>query len=155
MGKINLSKIEVKKGSGYPKPFDEAVQGRIKQRLGDAAGLSDFGVNLVSLPPGSASSQRHWHSHEDEFVYVLSGEITLVEDVGETLLQAGDAAGFAKNTGDGHQLVNRSSSDAVYLEVGSRNKDDSVVYPDIDMLLPDHSTPGYCFTRKDGTPYED
>ena len=93
---------------------------RVRQRLGDAGGLTDFGVNLMHLPPGNWSSQRHWHSHEDEFVYVLEGELTLVEDGGETVLRAGDCAAFPKGTGNGHHLINRSDAMAVYLEVGTR-----------------------------------
>ena len=153
MPKIDLSRVEKRLETVYPEPFDAAVRGRVKQKLGDAAGLSDFGVNLVVLKPGSASSQRHWHSEEDEFVYVISGEVTLIEDNGECVLHAGDAAGFAKNSGDGHQLVNKSDTDAVYLEIGSRVAGDSVVYSDIDMLLPNRNRPGYRFIHKDGTPY--
>ena len=114
------------------------------------AGLRDFGVNLMTLPPGSWSSQRHWHSDEDEFVYVLEGEVTLIEDGGETVLHAGDCAAFPKGTGNGHHLINKSSAMAVYLEVGSRNPHDLTTCSDIDMMS---SNADGRFVHKDGTPY--
>src|SRR5580698_10271001 len=120
MPKIDLAAVPARKGSHYPAPFDAPCATRTRRRLGDAGGLSDFGVNLMTLPPGGWSSQRHWHSHEDEFVYVLEGELTLVEDAGETLLKAGDCATFAKNSRNGHHLINRSPTTALYLEAGSR-----------------------------------
>ncbi|MBZ9894134.1 cupin domain-containing protein [Mesorhizobium sp. BR1-1-6] len=150
MPKLDLASLPLRKGSGYPAPFDGPCAGRRRRRLGDAGGLTDFGVNLMTLPPGGWSSQRHWHSHEDEFVYVLEGELTLVEDGGETLLSAGDCATFAKNSGNGHHLINRSSTPAFYLEVGSRNPDDVITCSDIDMMSP--SSDGR-FLHKDGTPY--
>ena len=150
MPKIEMSAVPERRGSGYPPPFDAECADRIRQRLGDAGGLSDFGINLMRLPPGSWSSQRHWHSHEDEFVYVLDGELTLIEDGGETVLRAGDCAAFAKNSGNGHHLVNRSSVVAVYLEVGTRSPDDVTTYSDIDMMCSD---PDGRFVHKDGTPY--
>ncbi|UVK46898.1 cupin domain-containing protein [Mesorhizobium sp. AR07] len=150
MPKIDLSAVPVRKGSGYPAPFDQPCADRTRRRLGDAGGLTDFGVNLMTLPPGGWSSQRHWHSHEDEFVFVLEGELTLVEDGGETLLRAGDCATFAKNSGNGHHLINRSAATALYLEVGSRNPDDVITCSDIDMMSP--SADGR-FLHKDGTPY--
>ena len=133
MPKIDLAAIPVRKGSGYPAPFHAPCADRTRRRLGDAGGLRDFGVNLMRLPPGGWSSQRHWHSHEDEFVYVLEGELTLVEERGETLLRAGECAAFPKGTGNGHHLKNLSSVPAVYLEVGSRNPDDLTTCSDIDM----------------------
>ncbi|MBZ9918988.1 MULTISPECIES: cupin domain-containing protein [unclassified Mesorhizobium] len=150
MPKLDLASLPIRKGSGYPAPFDGPCAGRTRRRLGDAGGLTDFGVNLMTLPPGGWSSQRHWHSHEDEFVYVLEGELTLVEDGGESLLSAGDCATFAKNSGNGHHLINRSSTTALYLEVGSRNPDDVITCSDIDMMSP--SSDGR-FLHKDGTPY--
>ncbi|MER9296906.1 cupin domain-containing protein [Mesorhizobium sp. M0621] len=150
MPKVDLSAVPVRKGSRYPAPFDAPCAIRTRQRLGDAGGLTDFGVNLMTLPPGGWSSQRHWHSHEDEFVTVLEGELTLVEDGGETLLRAGDCATFAKNSGNGHHLINRSSTTALYLEVGSRNPDDVITCSDVDMMSP--SSDGR-FLHKDGTPY--
>ena len=109
MPKIDLSAVPVRVGTGYPDSFNEACAGRTRKRVGNAGGITDFGVNLMTLPPGKWSSQRHWHSHEDEFVYVLDGELTLVEDQAEALLQAGDCAAFPKGTGNGHHLQNRSA----------------------------------------------
>ena len=150
MPKIDLAAIPARKGSGYPRPFDAPCAERVRRRLGDAGGLTDFGVNLMQLPPGGWSSQRHWHSHEDEFVYLLEGELVLVEDGGETVLRAGDCAAFRKNSGDGHHMINRSGRTAVYLEVGTRSPDDVVACSDIDMMSP--SSDGR-FLHKDGTPY--
>ena len=150
MPKIDIAAVPQRKGSGYPPPFDGPCADRIRQRLGDAGDLRDFGVNLMRLPPGNWSSQRHWHSHEDEFVYVLEGELTLVEDAGETLLRAGDCAAFPKDTGNGHHLINKSNAVAIYLEIGSRQGDDLTTCSDIDMMSA--NTDGR-FTRKDGTPY--
>jgi uncharacterized cupin superfamily protein len=118
--------------------------------LGDAGGITQFGVNLTELQPGAASSQRHWHSHEDEFVMVVSGELTLVTDEGETLMRAGDCAAFPAGRPNGHQLVNRGWGIALFLAVGSRIKEDKASYPDIDLLF-DGSTERY--THRDGTPY--
>ncbi|MGH9429251.1 MAG: cupin domain-containing protein, partial [Terriglobia bacterium] len=134
MPKIDLAAVPVRKGSGYPAPFDVPCAARTRRRLGDAGGLHDFGVNLMTLPPGGWSSQRHWHSDEDEFVYLLEGELALVEDDGETLLRAGDYAAFPKGTGNGHHLKNQSSVMAVYLEVGSRKPNDLTTCSDIDMM---------------------
>ncbi|MDX2276021.1 MAG: cupin domain-containing protein [Hyphomonadaceae bacterium] len=150
MPKINIAAVPQRKGVGYPPPFDSPCAERMRQRLGDAGGLTDFGVNLMHLPPGNWSSQRHWHSHEDEFVYVLQGELVLAEDGGETALHAGDCAAFPKNSGDGHHLINRSDTVAVYLEIGSRNWDDLTTCSDIDMIS---SNSDGRFTHKNGEPY--
>jgi uncharacterized cupin superfamily protein len=152
MGKrINLQEVPQVSGSGYPEPFHRACANRIRQRLGDAAGLSDFGVNLMRLAPGAWSSQRHWHTAEDEFVYVLEGELVLVTDAGEEILRPGDCAGFKAGVRDGHHLQNRTDRDAVVLEVGSRKiEDDEGDYPDIDMRFL-KGDGGY--VHKDGTPY--
>jgi uncharacterized cupin superfamily protein len=150
MPKIDLAAVPARQGSGYPPPFDAACAQRLRQRLGEAGGLTDFGVNLMRLPPGSWSSQRHWHSAEDEFVYVLEGELTLIEDDGATVLRAGDCAAFPKGSGNGHHMINRSGTMAVYLEVGARSPDDVITCSDIDMMSP--SADGR-FLRKDGTPY--
>jgi len=150
MPKIDLAAVPERKGAGYPKPFDAPCASRTRRRLGDAGGLQDFGVNLMTLPPGGWSSQRHWHSHEDEFVYVLEGELTLIEDDGETPLKAGECAAFPKSTGNGHHLQNRSSTVTVYLEVGSRQPDDLTTCSDIDMKS---SNADGRFVHKDGTPY--
>src|SRR4051812_23850203 len=120
MPKIDVDSVAGRKGSGYPAPFHEIAKGRTRKPLGGAAGLTQFGVNLLTLPPGAASSQRHWHSAEDEFVYVVSGEVTLMTDRGQEILRTGDCAGFPMNNGNGHQLVNRSSGVAVCLEIGTR-----------------------------------
>ena len=152
MPKIDIAAVPERQGVGYPAPFADPCADRIRQRLGNAGGLSDFGVNLMRLPPGNWSSQRHWHSHEDEFVYLLEGELVLVEDEGETLLRAGDCAAFAKGTGNGHHMINRSTTTAVYLEVGSRQPADLTTCSDIDMMSA--SADGR-FTHKDGTPYPD
>ena len=150
MPKINIASIRKIVGTGYPSEFNTPCAERIRQRLGDAGGLTDFGVNLVSLPPGNWSSQRHWHSHEDEFVYVLQGQLTLVEDDGETTLTTGDCASFAKDSGNGHHMINRGDSVAIYLEVGSRQPEDLTTCSDIDMMS---ANADGRFVHKDGTPY--
>lgn len=150
MPKINIDAVPVRTGSGYPPPFDAPCATRTRKRLGDAGGLSDFGVNLMTLPPGGWSSQHHWHSHEDEFVFVVEGELMLVEDGGESLLRAGECAAFPKGTGNGHRLVNRSATTAVYLEVGSRQPQDLTTCSDIDLTSANSDGR---FVRKEGTPY--
>jgi uncharacterized cupin superfamily protein len=150
MSRLDLSSIPVLTGTGYPDPFAEAVNGRSKQALGDAGGLTQFGVNLVELQPGAASSQRHWHTHEDEFVTVVSGELTLVTDEGETLMRAGDCAAFPAGRQNGHQLINRGWGNALFLCVGSRISEDQAHYPDIDLVY-DGKTDSYA--HRDGTPY--
>lgn len=135
MAKINIEKAPVIKGSTYPSPFEQPAKERTRHRLGDAGGLTDFGVNLTRMPPGCWSSQRHWHSKEDEFVYVLEGELTLITDAGEEILRAGDCVAFPKNTPNGHHLINKSKQVAVFLEVGTRREDDYCTYPDIDMVF--------------------
>jgi uncharacterized cupin superfamily protein len=152
MGKrIDPTTVPVVIGSGYPPPFDAPCATRARQRLGDAAGLTDFGVNLLRLPSGACSSQRHWHSAEDEFVYVLEGEVVLVTDGGEEILRAGQCAGFKAGIHDAHHLQNRSPRDAVVLEVGSRKvADDEGDYPDIDLYFLKGDAG---FAHKDGRPY--
>ena len=152
MPKIDIAAVPERKGSGYPAPFDTPCAERVRQRLGNAGGLRDFGVNLMRLPPGNWSSQRHWHSHEDEFVYVLEGGLTLIEDGGETVLRAGDCAAFAKGSGNGHHLINKSGGTAVYLEVGSRQPADVTTCSDIDMMS---TNADGRFIHKDGTPYSE
>lgn len=149
MPKIDLAAVPVRTGSGYPAPFDAPCAARTRRRLGDAGGLGDFGVNLMTLPPGGWSSQRHWHSDEDEFVYLVEGEVVLVEDGGETVLRAGDCAAFPKNTGNGHHMINRSAAIAVYLEVGSRSPRDLTTCSDIDVMS---AAADGRFVHKDGTP---
>ena len=148
MKKIDIATAPTRFGTGYPPPHDEPCRARKRWQLGEAAGLTQFGVNLLKLPPGAWSSQRHWHSHEDEFVYVLDGEVVLVTDAGEEVLRAGDSAGFKAGVKDGHCLQNRSDREATVLEVGSRDERDSGEYPDIDMIF----TPDG-FAHKNGTPY--
>lgn len=150
MPKLDLNAIPVRQGSGYPAPFDLPCATRLRQRLGDAGGIRDFGINLMHLPAGAWSSQRHWHSHEDEFVFILDGELILVEDEGETPLRAGDCAAFPKGTGNGHHLINRSKVTAVYLEVGSRHPEDVTTWSDADGKS---SNADGRFVHKDGRPY--
>ena len=149
--RIDVAAVKAVIGSAYPAPFDEPCAGRQRQRLGDAAGLEDFGVNLLRLPPGTWSSQRHWHSAEDEFVYVIAGEVVLVTDAGEELLHAGDCAGFKAGDCNGHHLQNRSTAQVLLLEIGSRKTTlDEARYPDIDLrALADDG--GYA--HRDGTLY--
>jgi uncharacterized cupin superfamily protein len=144
--------VKPSEGSTYPVPLKSAVAGRAKRRLGDALGLKGFGVNLTTIRPGSRSALRHWHTREDEFIYMVSGELVLVTDGGEQVLTPGMCAGFPAGKADGHQLVNRSTRDAVYLEVGDRDPQDDVNYPDDDLIA--LGTPqGRRLTRKDGNPY--
>ena len=149
---LDAATLPARRGSGYPAPFDAPCAGREKQRLGDAFGLADYGVNRVVLPPGAWSSQRHWHAKEDELVYVLQGEPVLVTDRGRTQLKPGMCAGFPAGAEDGHHLRNETDRPVVYLEVGSRRRDDAVDYPDIDMRLAGRGE-GDGFLHKDGTPY--
>lgn len=153
MKKINPATAPVGKGTRYPAPYDEPCRAREWLKLGDAAGLTQFGVNLLTLKPGVWSSQRHWHSHEDEFVHVLEGEVVLVTDAGEEILRPGDSAGFPAGVKDGHCLQNRSSKDARILVVGSRNDADQGEYPDLDLkFLSGRYSGGGGYTRKNGEP---
>ena len=154
MPKIDPAAAPEASGSRYPSPFDEPCRKRRWRRLGEAAGLTQFGVNLVRLSPGTWSSQRHWHSHEDEFVHVLEGELVLVTDAGETPMRAGDCAGFKAGVRDGHHFQNRSAADAVLLVVGSRSDDDHGEYPDIDLKFSRGRYSGKGgYLHKDGSPY--
>jgi uncharacterized cupin superfamily protein len=151
MPKISITAVLNIRGTGYPPQFNAPSTERVRQRLGNAGGLTDFGVNLMRLPPGNWSSQRHWHSHEDEFVYVLEGELMLIEDNGETVLHAGDCAAFPKGSGNGHHMINRSNATAVYIEIGSRHPADLTTCSDIDMMS---SNADGQFVHKDGTSYK-
>jgi uncharacterized cupin superfamily protein len=138
--------------SGYPEPFRSRVAGRHRKRLGDAAGLKNFGVNLVTLDPRSESSMRHWHEKQDEFIFVLEGEVTLVTNAGRQRLGPGMAAGFPAGSADAHQLVNETNKPVVYLEIGDRTPDDSASYPDVDLAV--RMVDGkWVYSRKDGRPY--
>lgn len=150
---IDPATVPAKTGSSYPEPFASRCAARAKRALGNALGLRNFGVNLVEVPPGVESSMRHWHERQDEFVYILEGELVLVTDAGEQILGPGMAAGFPAGTGDGHQLVNRSAAKAVYLEVGDRLPGDGTVYSDIDMVLSHEDVASRTFRHKDGRPY--
>ena len=150
MPKLDLTSVTEREGSSYPAPFDRQPAKRIRQRIGDAGRLTQFGVNLLKLPPGAWSSQRHWHSLEDEFVYVIDGEVVLVTDKGEEVLRAGDCAAFPANAPDGHHLINKSNAAALCLEVGTRAADDFTTYPDIDLVF-DPKIGDY--THRDSTPY--
>jgi uncharacterized cupin superfamily protein len=147
MRKIDIKSAEEKRGSSYPAPYDEPVRGRSYKKLGDAAGLTQFGVNLVRLAPGAWSSQRHWHTKQDEFVMMLEGECVLVTDAGDEPVRAGDCFGFPAGARDGHHFQNRTDRDAVFLVVGTRVPGDAGEYSDIDMTFSDEG-----YKRKDGTP---
>lgn len=152
MPKIDIDAVPTDASTNYPKPFDKVVQGRSRKRLARAAGLTQFGVNICTLKPGAASSQRHWHENEDEFVYVLEGEVVLVEDGGETVLKPGDAAAWKAGIANGHTLVNRTNRDAVFIEVGTRAASERAHYSDIDMMVT-RDDKGFRYTRKNGEPY--
>jgi len=152
MPKIDIANLPVDSRTHYPEPFNQAVVGRSRKRLGNAVGLDQFGVNLTTLKPGAASALRHWHEKEDELVYILEGEVVLIEDGGETVLKAGDAAGFEANVPNGHHLVNKSGRDAIYLEIGTRAKNERAEYPDVDLRIV-RDADGARFTHKDGKPY--
>jgi uncharacterized cupin superfamily protein len=152
MPKIDIAKLPIDARTNYPAPFDRVVQGRERKRLGNAVGLDQFGVNLTTLKPGAASSLRHCHEREDELVYLLEGQLVLIEDEGEVVLNPGDAAGFKADSGNGHQLVNRTARDAIYLEIGTRSKHERVDYADVDMLMIRDDN-GAQYTHKNGEPY--
>ena len=151
---VNPENVLDSTGSNYPEQFKSAVAGRVKKRLGNAAGLNNFGVNLVRLAPGSCSALKHWHTCQDEFIYVLEGDVYLVTNSGEEVLKPGMAAGFPAGDAYGHHLVNRSNADVVYLEIGDRTSGDSANYPD-DDLIAKASANGWTFTHKNGEIYED
>jgi uncharacterized cupin superfamily protein len=153
MPKIDIAKLPTDTRTGYPPPFDRVVLGRERKRLGNAVGLDQFGVNLTTLRPGAASALRHWHEREDEFVYMIEGELVLIENEGETVLRPGDAAGFKANSPNGHHLVNRSSHPAVYLEIGTRSKHERAEYPDVDLQVV-RDEHGMRYTHKNGEPYK-
>jgi uncharacterized cupin superfamily protein len=151
--RVDIDAVPTHVGSGYPPPYGEQVAKRQRKRLAEAAGLDRIGVTLLRLPPGTWSTQRHWHLESDEFVYVVSGEVVLVTDDGEETLRAGDCAGFKAADQNGHHLQNRSQADALVLEIGNHLTDDTAYYPDIDLiasLIDGRSV----LTHRDGTVYE-
>lgn len=148
---LDPARVEPKSGSLYPRQFLKLVEGRSRRKLGDPLGLRDFGVNLTELMPGAASALRHWHKEEDEFIFVVSGELTLITDEGEQVLRPGQCAGFPKGVANGHHLVNRSNAAATYLEVGSRQNSDEAFYSDVDMTV---SRADMVFRKHDGSAYE-
>ena len=152
MPKLDLSSVPVKTGSIYPSPYAERMAGRSSLRLGQAAGLTQFSVNLVSLEPGAMSSLRHWHLAEDEFVMVTQGECVLMEDQGETLMRAGDCAGFPCNTPNGHHFINRSDAVARFLVIGSKAPREVATYSDVDLVVTMEGGSAR-FTFKDGTDF--
>lgn len=154
MPKIDISKIEAQAIASYPKEFASVISGREKQRIGDPVGLTQFGVNITRIKPGAASALRHWHEQEDEFIYMLEGELVLQENDGEIVLGPGDAAGFKAGRSIGHCLINRSARDAVYLEVGTRAKSERVHYPDVDCMM-ERDDNGRRYYRKSGEPILD
>jgi uncharacterized cupin superfamily protein len=150
---IDPAKVPVKTGSIYPEPYASMMAGRSSLRLGDAGGLTQFGVNLVMLEPGAMSSLRHWHRHEDEFVMVTEGECILVQDAGETVMRPGDCAAFPAGNADGHHFLNRSTSVAKFLVVGTRAPREVATYSDVDLMVEVGSGRAE-FSYKDGTPYK-
>jgi uncharacterized cupin superfamily protein len=152
MPKIDIDKVKVSTRAFYPPPFDKVVAGRETQRLGVAAKLTQFGVNLVRLKPGAAAGIRHWHDNEDEFVFVLEGEAALVEDGGETRLGPGEAAAFKAGVPNGHSMVNRSNADVVMLVVGTRAKQERAHYPDVDLAY-EFDGKAFRFLHKSGESY--
>ncbi len=150
MSVIDISKLTPRIGSGYPSPYDAEMGDRAVLGLGDAGGLTQFGVNLVTLPPGAKSSMRHWHVRQDEFAMVTEGELVLIEDDGETVLHAGDCMAWPAGVENGHQLVNRSDTDATFLVVGTRTAEEVGYYSDVDMMVTQKD--GVMrFTKRDGT----
>ena len=152
MPKIDISKAVIRTKGVYPQPYNSITDGREKAALGNLAGLTQFGVNLTRLKPGAASALRHWHEQEDEFVYVLEGELVLIEDGRETVLKPGDCAGFKAGVANGHHLVNKSQRDALYLEIGTRAAAERGHYPDVDLVF-ERDQNGMRFLHKSGEPY--
>ena len=154
MPKIDIRQAPTRTRSGYPEPFDEPCKRRHRVSLSEAGGLTQFGAHIITLPPGEWSSQRHWHSHEDELVYILSGHPTLIDNDGETVLAPGDVTTHPAGAANGHHMINRTGQDVRFLIIGTHNPmADSCHYPDIDLVLPANGTPNRIFTRKDGRAY--
>jgi uncharacterized cupin superfamily protein len=151
---INPDNVPRRTTSVYPDVFKYRIVGRVKQALGNAAGLKNFGVNLVTLTPGSCSALRHWHTQQDEFIYIIQGEATLITNAGEQILTAGMMAGFPAGEANGHQLLNKSQAIVIYLEVGDRSPGEEVYYPDDDLIAKSSDDGGWIFTHKNGDLYE-
>ncbi len=152
MSILDAKTVVPRSGTNYLPQFAHVVQGREKRVLGDVFGLTQFGVNLTTLAPGSASALRHWHAREDEFVFVVSGEITLIDDLGEHVLTPGMCAGFKAGVANGHCLVNKSAAPASYVEIGTRAAEESAEYPDVDLKA-EKRAGKWSYMKKDGTPY--
>ena len=152
MSILDAKTVVPRLGTNYLPQFAHVVQGREKRVLGDVFGLTQFGVNLTTLAPGSASALRHWHAREDEFVFVVSGEITLIDDLGEHMLTPGMCAGFKAGVANGHCLANKSAASASYIEIGTRASEESAEYPDVDLKA-EKRAGKWSYMKKDGTPY--
>ena len=153
MKKLDLAQVPVKTGSIYPAPYAAMMEGRSSLRLGQAAGLTQFGVNLVTLKPGALSSLRHWHRAEDEFVMVMAGECVMITEDGEDIMRTGDCVGFPANVPDGHHFINRGDTPAVFLVIGSKAAEEVATYSDVDLVLTVSGTTT-TYTHKDGRPYQ-
>ncbi|HHS89281.1 MAG TPA: cupin domain-containing protein [Rhodobacteraceae bacterium] len=151
MPKVDLNAVPVKTGSIYPAPYDAEMAGRSSLRVGDAGGLTQFGANIVILVPGAKSSLRHWHEEQDEFVVMLEGECTLIDDNGEARMRPGDCATFKAGDANGHHFVNQTDAEARFLVVGTRTPTETAHYSDLDMMVKVDAN-GFEFTRKDGSP---
>ncbi len=154
MPKINLSTAPLKTGTGYPAPYDKPCLTRHTTYIGDAGGLTQFGANMITLPPGVWASQRHWHSHEDELVYIVSGTPTFIDDDGEQLLAPGDFTAHPAGDGNGHHMINKTDKDVVFLVIGTRNPaEDNCYYPEVDLRVSPNGTSTRNFTKKDGSAF--
>ena len=149
---VYMTEVPASKNVIYPQHLREHFDGRTKRRLGDAVGMKNFGVNLTTLEPGAWSAHRHWHTRQDEMIYLLEGELTLVTDKGRQLLKPGAVVGFPANSSEGHNLINTGTSTAVYVEIGDRLPGDEVFYPDVDLMAK-QNTPSYRFTKNDGSEF--
>jgi len=149
---VDTDDVQPRIGTGYPEAFAQKCLGREKKVLGDLFGLSQFGVNLTTLPPGQWSALRHWHEREDEFVYVVSGELVLVDDDGEHVLGAGMCAGFPAGVRNGHHVINRSDQPASFIEIGTRAQTEHAEYPDEDLIA-EKDEKGFHFFNRKGEPY--
>jgi|SRR6185312_4985736 len=152
MPKVDIDKVKTVSGTAYPAEFQAECRGRHKQAIGDAVGLTQFGVNITRIDPGAASALRHWHEQEDEFIYVLEGELVLAENGVEVVLKPGDAAGFKSGSGNAHRLFNRTDRVAIYFEVGTRARSERVHYPDVDLIM-ERDEKGRRYLHRNGTPY--